>query len=100
MAAFFFPWNCVMAKSKTMEADQMDEIESPRFAACIGLPVHYHTPHETLPATLQRRSLTNPELWDLKISLSGATIPSMRSSVQFSETPKVGCWSYMPGFGG
>ena len=70
------------------------EPESPRL--CIGLPVQYHTPTETLPALLQRQGLTDKSVWNVKVFLGGASVPVMRTAVKFSETPKAGCFSLLP----
>ncbi len=64
--------------------------------ACIGLNVQYHTMHETLPGILQRQSLADPSLWELKVFLSGVASPVLRIQVKFSATPKANCWSFLP----
>lgn len=69
-------------------------------APCVGLPVQYHTRTETLPAILQRQSKADPSLWDVKVFLSGASIPVLRVGVLQADEVKVGCWSLLPGWGG
>lgn len=64
--------------------------------ACVGLPVQFHNGSEVLPAFLQRQSITSPDLWDVKVSLSGAGTLVTRSAVKHSEEPAPGCWSYLP----
>lgn len=64
----------------------------------VGWPVQFCEDDGTLiPATLQRRSRTNGNLWDLKLSLNGAMVQSSRSAVAFSGEPKPGCWNFLPG---
>lgn len=89
-----------MAKKTSEEVDFPAYQPTQTVEPCVGLPVQYHQHNEVLPAVLQRRGITNPDLWDLKVSLNGATSQTTRSAVPFSETAKVGHWTFLPGFGG
>lgn len=66
--------------------------------ACVGLPVQFQNERETLPGLLQRQSITNPNLWDVKVSLSGAAVMVTRSAVRYSPELRPGCWSLLPGW--
>ena len=65
---------------------------------CVGLPVQYHTPQGPIPGVLQRQSIADKSLWDVKISLSGASVMVLRSGVRFAEAPTLGCWTFLPGW--
>jgi hypothetical protein len=64
--------------------------------ACVGLPVQYHDGREVIPGVLQRRSIVNPDVWDVKVSLHGAGTAVTRAAVRHSEKPAPGCWSFLP----
>lgn len=64
----------------------------------IGWPVQFTNNDGTVvPASLQRRTITNPDLWDVKISIAGAQMPLIRGGVHYSPEPRPGCWNFIPG---
>lgn len=63
---------------------------------CVGLPVQYCDGTDVVPAVLQRRSLTQPDLWDVRVFVTGAMTSVVRSGVKYSATPRPGHWNHLP----
>ncbi len=87
-----------MSKSKRQvdDSDVATMGDDSSVSPCVGLPVQFHTLTETLPGWLQRQSLTDPDLWDVKVSLNGPGMLVLRSAVRQSDEPKPGCWTMLP----
>lgn len=63
---------------------------------CVGLPVVYQTEREAIPGVLQRRGITEPDLWDVRVFPNGAMTSVVRSAVRYSAVPRPGYWSFLP----
>lgn len=63
----------------------------------IGCPVQFcGDDGSVVPGVLQRESLTEPGIFDVKISPHGAALWVTRYAVRRSEKPTPGCWSFGP----
>ena len=63
----------------------------------VGCPVQFcGDDGSIIPGVLQRESLAEPGIFDVKVSPHGAALWVTRYAVKHSETPKPGCWSFGP----
>lgn len=70
--------------------------DAPARRPCVGLPVIFQTEREAIPGVLQRRGITEPDLWDVRVFPNGAMTSVVRAAVRHSAEPKPGCWSFLP----